>query len=66
MRTVEIDGKRYHWRDILKLRREQQKAERQPQPTLFDLRVDERPSTQRTASERYENPTLFEKIGRNV
>jgi hypothetical protein len=61
MRTIQIGDKRYFWRDILKLRREQQKAERQPQPTLFELRVDARPTTQRTASDRYENPTLFEK-----
>lgn len=60
MRTVVIDGKTYHWRDVLKLRREQQKAERQPQPTLFELRVDARPPTQGSASDRYENPTLFE------
>jgi hypothetical protein len=61
MRTIEINGVRMFWRDVLKLRREQQKAERQPHPTLFELRVDSRPATQRTASDRYENPTLFEK-----
>ena len=27
---------------------------------LFELHVDSRPSTQQTASARYENPTLFE------
>ena len=61
MRTIEIGGVRYPWRDILKMRREQQKQERQPQPTLFELREDSRPSTQGTASDRYENPSLFEK-----
>jgi hypothetical protein len=61
MRTIEIEGKRYAWRDVLKLRREQQKAERQPQPTLFELQCDSRPVTQKTAMERYLNPTLFEK-----
>jgi hypothetical protein len=60
MRTIEINGVRMLWRDILKLRREQQKAERQPHPTLFELQMDIRPSTQQTASARYENPTLFE------
>jgi hypothetical protein len=35
MRYIEIDGKMYRWRDLLKLRREQRKAERQAQPALF-------------------------------
>jgi hypothetical protein len=61
MRTILIGDKRYAWRDILRLRRDRQKAERQPQATLFELQVDSRPSTQQTASSRYENPTLFEK-----
>jgi hypothetical protein len=59
MRTVEIDGKRYPWRDVLKLRSEQQKAERQPQATLFPLREDQRPQSQQTAAGRYQEPTLF-------
>jgi hypothetical protein len=61
MRTVEIAGKRYFWRDILKIRREQQKAERQPQQTLFELKDDTRPSSQRSADGRYSEPTLFER-----
>jgi hypothetical protein len=63
MKTVEIDGKRYPWRDILKLRRDQQKAERQPQPTLFELKADTRPVSQQTATGRYVEPLLFEKDG---
>jgi hypothetical protein len=59
MRFVEIDGKRYVWRDLLKLRREQRKASRQSQPALFELKDDERPKSQRTASSRFEEPTLF-------
>jgi hypothetical protein len=43
----------------LLLRREQKKAARQAQPTLFALNEDSRPQTQRTASSRYEEPTLF-------
>jgi hypothetical protein len=36
---IEIDGKRYLWRDILPLRREQLKAyARAAQPPLFELR----------------------------
>jgi hypothetical protein len=61
MKYVVIDNKRYEWREIRRLRREQIQAARKPQATLFELRVDSRPTTQRTASDRYENPTLFEK-----
>jgi hypothetical protein len=56
---VVIDGKRYAWRDILKLRREQRKASRQAQLALFELQDDCRPATQRTADGRYAEPTLF-------
>ncbi len=59
MRYIEIDGKRYAWRDLLKLRREQRKASRQSQAALFELKDDERPKSQRTASSRFEEPTLF-------
>jgi hypothetical protein len=58
-RTIEIDGKRYFWRDILKLRREQRKQSRQNQLTLFELKEDKRPASQTTAAGRYEQPTLF-------
>ena len=56
---IVIDGKRYAWRDILKLRREQRKAARQTQLALFELKDDRRPATQRTADGRYTEPTLF-------
>jgi len=61
-RFIEIDGKRYLWRDILELRREQIRAtwERR-QPTLFDLRHDCRPATVRTAAGRYLEPSLFDR-----
>jgi hypothetical protein len=55
-----IDGKRYAWRDILKLRREQKKAARQPQLALFELKEDSRPASQRTAEGRYTEPMLFQ------
>ncbi len=61
---VEIDGKRYLWRDILMLRREQRRRERQPQPTLFELKDDARPVSQRSAAGRYAEPTLFDGDGR--
>ena len=60
MRYIEIEGKRYPWKDILKLRREQRKVARQAQPVLFELKDDQRPKSQSTASSRYEEPTLFE------
>jgi hypothetical protein len=59
-RFIEIGGKRYTWRDILALRREQVRRSRLPQPTLFELKEDRRPSSQRSATGRYAEPTLFE------
>lgn len=60
MRYIKIDNKRYTWKEILQLRREQRKAARQAQPALFDLHDDQRPKSQSTASSRYAEPTLFE------
>ena len=57
---VVIDGKRHAWKEILKLRREQRKAARQPQLTLFELKDDCRPASQRTAEGRFTEPMLFE------
>jgi hypothetical protein len=60
LRFIEIDGKRYLWRDILELRREQRKAFRQAQqPALFALKDDRRPAAERTAAGRYLEPLLF-------
>ena len=59
---IDIDGKRYLWRDIVKLRQEQCRAaaEAAPvQPPLFALREDFRPITERTAAIRYLEPSLF-------
>ena len=59
---IEIDGKRHLWRDIVKLRQEQCRAaaEAAPvQPPLFELREDFRPITERTAANRYLEPSLF-------
>jgi hypothetical protein len=61
MRYVLLDGKRYLWRDILKMRREQVKQERQArQPALFEMHNDMRPAKQRFADGRYSEPTLFD------
>jgi hypothetical protein len=44
LKHIEIDGKRYVWREVLQLRREQWKAHaRAEQPTLFELMDDSRP-----------------------
>lgn len=64
MRYIEIDGKRYSWRDVLKLRREQKKAHaRARQPALFELKHDCRPRSERTSADRYLEPSLFSGIG---
>ena len=57
-RFVEIDGRRYLWRDLIALRQAQARP-RAEQPTLFDLREDCRPPGERTAAERYREPSLF-------
>jgi hypothetical protein len=60
---IDIDGKRYLWRDLLQLRREQKAAyARAIQPPLFELRLDRRPEQQRTAAERYREPSLFTRL----
>ena len=59
-RFIDIDGKRYLWRDLLRWRQEQREAARQgEQPALFELREDSRPITERTAAGRYLEPSLF-------
>ena len=59
-RFIDIDGKRYLWRDLVKLRQEQREAaQRGEQPALFELREDCRPPTERTAAGRYLEPSLF-------
>jgi hypothetical protein len=58
-RYIMIDGKRHSWRDILALRREQRQPTL-PQPTLFELKEDARPGSQRSATGRYAEPSLFD------
>ena len=59
-RYVVIDGKRYPWRDIVAVYRDQGRREREPQPTLFELKEDALPASQRTAAGRFVEPTLFD------
>jgi hypothetical protein len=59
-RFIDIDGRRYLWRDLLQRRRDQLAAlAKTQQPTLFALHDDCRPAAQRTASSRYQEPSLF-------
>jgi hypothetical protein len=60
-RFIEIDGKRYLWRDVLALRRAQLADRRiERQPPLFQLVEDARPKAARTAAGRYREPLLFD------
>jgi hypothetical protein len=55
-----LEGKRYLWSEIVKMRHEQIKAARQAaQLALFVLQDDSRPKSQRQAAGRYEEPMLF-------
>jgi hypothetical protein len=57
-RTIDIDGYRYLWRELVALRRSQA-TPRVEHPTLFELREDHRPPGERNAAERYCEPSLF-------
>jgi hypothetical protein len=60
LRFIVIGGKRYLWRDVLRLRREQVREHANAkQPVLFELKDDSRPSAERTAAGRYLEPSLF-------
>jgi hypothetical protein len=57
---IEIDGKRFVWRELVQRRREQVAAAvRVEQPALFELKEDCRPFPERTAAGRYAEPSLF-------
>jgi hypothetical protein len=59
-RFIEIEGKRFLWRDLVKLRQEQRRAAAEArQLALFELREDCRPATERSAASRYLEPFLF-------
>jgi hypothetical protein len=59
MRNIVIDGKQYEWKEILRLRREQLQAARKPQLTLFELKEDARPASQRSVERRFIEPLLL-------
>ena len=57
---IDIEGRRYLWRDILELRQQQRRAAaKAEQPVLFELHEDCRPVTECTAAGRYLEPSLF-------
>lgn len=61
---IEIGRRRYLWRDLVALRR----AQFRPcveQPTLFELREDHRPAGERSATERYHEPSVFAVLERS-
>ena len=62
---IEIEGRRFAWKDLVRLRQEQlQAARRGVQPVLFALREDTRPASDRTAAGRYSEPSLFSLLSR--
>jgi len=63
-RFIDIDGRRYAWRDLVALRQAQAQP-RAVQPTLFELREDHRPPGERSAAERYREPNLFTRLERS-
>jgi hypothetical protein len=59
---IVIDGRVHSWRRLCELRRQQIEAwkrARPQQPALFDLKDDSRPETERSASARYQEPSLL-------
>jgi hypothetical protein len=63
-RFIEIDGRRYLWRDLVALRRAQAPPVEQ-QWALFALHEDHRPAGERDAAERYSEPSLFTLLDRS-
>lgn len=49
-----------YWRYMRDFLKERANRERQPEPTLFDLKEDARPASQRNAAGRFAEPTLFD------
>ena len=61
--TLVIDGHAFSWQRLAELRRQQLeewKTTQARQLTLFELKDDSRPAAERTASSRYQEPTLLE------
>jgi hypothetical protein len=57
---IDIDGKRFVWRELMQRRREQvAAAAKVEQPVLFEMKKDYRLPSERTAAGRYAEPSLF-------
>jgi hypothetical protein len=63
-RFIDIDGRRYLWRDLVALRRAQATPAEQL-PTLFTLREYHRPAGERNGAERFSEPNLFTVLERS-
>ena len=63
---IDIDGKRFLWRDLLQRRREQVAAASVEHRVLFEMNEDYRPEPERTAAGRYSEPSLFSLAGREA
>jgi hypothetical protein len=64
LKFIDINGKRFLWRELLHRRREQvAAAAKAEQPVLFEMKQDCRPASERTAAGRYSQPNLFDSIG---
>jgi hypothetical protein len=64
--TIIIGGNAYRWQELCELRRRQLEAWKTAearQLALFELKDDCRPPSERTASGRYQEPSLFANIG---
>ncbi len=64
-----IGGHAYRWQELCELRRQQLEASQAAQPrqlALFELKDDCRPASERTAAERYQEPTLFSLISESA
>jgi hypothetical protein len=60
--TLIVDGRALSWQRLLELRRQQLEAWQAGQSrqlTLFELKDDCRPETERTGAERYREPTFL-------
>ena len=61
--TLIVDGRAYSWRRLCELRRAQVEAQsraRLRQLALFELHEDCRPASERTAADRYRQPSLLD------
>jgi hypothetical protein len=61
--TLVVDGRGFNWQRLCELRRQQLDAWRASQAqqlTLFAMREDCRPDSERTSAGRYEAPTMLE------